>query len=117
MFGRMRYLLGRFIAKLHGIRISNKHKIAQLWYFLNIPSNKNSAFLENHPEIPGRTTAPRLERPIEIGQVVEPAGITDFGDARCRIHQQPRGVTEADVDDIVHQRPARMLSEKAAFFI
>ena len=51
---------------------------------------------------------------MEIGEVVEAAGIADFTDAGGGVHQHTGGVAQPDVYDVVHKRPGGMLLEKTA---
>lgn len=47
------------------------------------------------PEFFGRSPFSFFEDPVEIGNVVEAAGIGNFCDAVGSLYQQPRGVTDA----------------------
>ena len=38
-----------------------------------------------------------LEGTVEIGEIVEAAGIADFGDGSGGVHQHPRRLSKADV--------------------
>ena len=50
---------------------------------------------EHRPEVPRGITPAGLEGAVEIGQVVEAAGIADLGNAGGGIHQHAGGVAYA----------------------
>ena len=55
------------------------------------------------PEFLGRAALLLLEDAVEVGQVVEPALVTDLGHIPCGIHKHPGGKAKTDVDYVVRQ--------------
>ena len=96
-----------FPPKLHAKTVQQFTKIA-------IFSDNHLVLLVHRPEFPRRGPALGLEDAVEIGQVVEAALVADFGNVPRRVHQQPGGVAQLDVDQVVRQRPPRAELEKAA---
>ena len=64
-------------------------------------------------ELPRSTSTLVFESPVEIGEIVESALITDFGYILCGIHQKPCRKAQADVGNIVRKRPVRSYAEES----
>ena len=80
----------------------------------NNPLHNDFLFLVQGTELMRRDPFARLEDPVEIGQVVEPAGIADLGDVGSGVNKRSRSITKPDVNQIGRQSLAGSEPEETA---
>ena len=66
------------------------------------------------PELFGRHSLLALEKAVEIGEIVEAAIVSYFGNGALRVYQQTGGITQTDINDIVGKGLACTKPEETA---
>ena len=74
----------------------------------------NQNLLREGPVVAGGGSFLLLEDADEVGQVIEPAIVTDFGDTRGGVRQHAAGLGDAQVGDVLDKGGVGLLLEEVA---